>query len=453
MDSMVGQPVNPGVEANYRVLKSWETTSPEGTVPKRFEPRLNLWKFPWASTPSFLGVLDYFHESDISDEGPSLQFPSADKQFVYANLGINPRFGYRLVTTKAPHARRIVFSVALPSSHDRYDVVLALSYKAQISRPGSHTTLATLAKTGNDWTCIPGSPGRDDSGSRTTRYLFVGGAPKSGTTWAQLLLNAHPDIFCTGEGDFFALVQRFRIREHNEWLPPNTSIDYYTLFANAAAWRALAEFYAAASGCHVIADRSPTNAADYSRILHMWPAAKVIHCRRHPLDVLVSRLHHEINLMNDGVVTEMSEFRKEISELAELLSDKGPKRLPMKKTWVPMFEYVLQEWMRSEAAFAEATKRNPQSVLAIDYESLLVDTPAVVGNMFRFAGVPATEPVIENAVRGSNFTWLTGRASGQEDRASFFRSGTAGEHAQFFSQSLRNWAERLLEQARIPTHA
>ena len=35
--------------------------------------------------------------------------------------------------------------------------------------------------------------------AKRTRF-FVGGYPKSGTTWLQLLLNAHPEVSCIGEG-------------------------------------------------------------------------------------------------------------------------------------------------------------------------------------------------------------------------------------------------------------
>jgi hypothetical protein len=37
---------------------------------------------------------------------------------------------------------------------------------------------------------------------RQKQLFFVGGAPKSGTTWLQLMLNGHPEISCTGEGHF-----------------------------------------------------------------------------------------------------------------------------------------------------------------------------------------------------------------------------------------------------------
>jgi hypothetical protein len=34
------------------------------------------------------------------------------------------------------------------------------------------------------------------------QLFFVGGAPRSGTTWVQHLLNGHPDVSCRGEGHF-----------------------------------------------------------------------------------------------------------------------------------------------------------------------------------------------------------------------------------------------------------
>jgi hypothetical protein len=34
------------------------------------------------------------------------------------------------------------------------------------------------------------------------QLFFIGGAPRSGTTWLQQILDAHPDISCNGEGLF-----------------------------------------------------------------------------------------------------------------------------------------------------------------------------------------------------------------------------------------------------------
>jgi hypothetical protein len=34
------------------------------------------------------------------------------------------------------------------------------------------------------------------------QLFFVGGAPRSGTTWLRLLLDSHPEVCCRGEGLF-----------------------------------------------------------------------------------------------------------------------------------------------------------------------------------------------------------------------------------------------------------
>jgi hypothetical protein len=45
-------------------------------------------------------------------------------------------------------------------------------------------------------------------GDRGVNVFFVCGAPKSGTTWLQSVLDAHPEVCCSGEGHF---VQRFSL--------------------------------------------------------------------------------------------------------------------------------------------------------------------------------------------------------------------------------------------------
>ena len=51
------------------------------------------------------------------------------------------------------------------------------------------------------------------------QIFFVGGAPKSGTTWLQKALDAHPEIMCSGEGHFldkFALNLNEMIKDYNK---------------------------------------------------------------------------------------------------------------------------------------------------------------------------------------------------------------------------------------------
>src|SRR5450432_2618026 len=44
------------------------------------------------------------------------------------------------------------------------------------------------------------------SAVREKQIFFIGGSVKSGTTWLQLLLNAHPEVSANGEGHFLDLL-------------------------------------------------------------------------------------------------------------------------------------------------------------------------------------------------------------------------------------------------------
>jgi hypothetical protein len=44
---------------------------------------------------------------------------------------------------------------------------------------------------------------RDLAALAGRQLFFVGGAPRSGTTWLQLLLDSHPEVSCRGEGLFW----------------------------------------------------------------------------------------------------------------------------------------------------------------------------------------------------------------------------------------------------------
>ncbi len=51
---------------------------------------------------------------------------------------------------------------------------------------------------------LPGWAEHQDRLVRLARcqLFFVGGAPRSGTTWLQYLLDSHPEVCCRGEGLF-----------------------------------------------------------------------------------------------------------------------------------------------------------------------------------------------------------------------------------------------------------
>src|SRR5215831_18654517 len=59
---------------------------------------------------------------------------------------------------------------------------------------------------------------------RKKQIFFVGGSPKSGTTWLQLLLDSHPSVSCSGEGHFTTHLWRLlkeALKRHDEVIKTN----------------------------------------------------------------------------------------------------------------------------------------------------------------------------------------------------------------------------------------
>lgn len=448
-----------GTEATYRILKSFKLSGDRADVRSlAFSPRISLWRYPWATTPTLVGVVDYVYLPGIFEEGPSVHFtPLGEGRFYYANLGVNHRFGFVLAKDEPAHRRRTIFAVGLPSDHQSY----AITFIHHLGGGGNSTNRIVtkagfLAKRGRYWSLSPKqlsvSLENRVPASTWDGLVFVGGAPKSGTTWVQLILNSHPHILCTGEGNFFGLIGAVHNLQHNEWLPPNASDEYCYDLANISLFRLFVDFYRDISGCKLIADKSPGNALQYGRILEMWPTARIVHCTRDPLDVLVSRLHHEIALMRDGATSEMHAFRDQIASVAEVFEGSSERTLS-RGPWMPLLEQVLAEWLQSEESAAAAKRVDTRRVAIVAYEKLLKDPHRVVRNLYHVLGVQHGRRIVDTTVRACSFTHLTGRQRGQEDRRSFFRSGLAGGYRRYLADEVIDWAKSMIDRSRPVAHA
>ncbi len=114
---------------------------------------------------------------------------------------------------------------------------------------GGHLELARIQRRGGSFSTA--GPARAESAARR---FFVGGAPKSGTTWVEEILNAHPDVLCTGEGAFFepadraALAGILRRRVDRSWQPVDRSDRFAVDVLCAGAARSLLDQHAAVAG-------------------------------------------------------------------------------------------------------------------------------------------------------------------------------------------------------------
>jgi hypothetical protein len=248
------------------------------------------------------------------------------------------------------------------------------------------------------------------------QLFFIGGAPRSGTTWLQQMLNCHPDVSCGGEGLFFQqlakpmdslMAERCRalkakniaIFRHNSGYPLPEADD--TDFLLRAAILLALRQQTAGKACVAIGEKTPENVFFFPRLKRLFPCAKLICIARDPRDVLTSAWHffHKNAGGQDDLATKTAFIHSALPSLA-----------------------------RGARAMIALAENHPADCMTVTYEALRGAPEPVLSQLFRFLAVPASDDVIADCVERTSFAALAGgRAAGVEHRGSFFRKGIVGD--------------------------
>jgi hypothetical protein len=277
---------------------------------------------------------------------------------------------------------------------------------------------------------------------RTTQIFFIGGSQKSGTTWLQLLLDAHPRIACKGEGhviNHLAQLLLESLDRHNQKIahtnrtvfaeldgfPLYTAEDLTYLIGTAL----LLAFTKSDNGAELCAvgEKTPDNVR-YFEVLHaIFPAAKFLHVVRDGRDCAVSGWFHNLRTNPDWI-------RAKYTSLS---------------SYATMFAH---EWANDIAHADRFATAHPHSCLTVRYEDLLAGPASMLREVLDFLGVASGADVVAQCCDAACFEHLSaGRSRGEENRGSFFRNGTQGnwrEHLddaanQAFATAAASWLARL----------
>lgn len=244
--------------------------------------------------------------------------------------------------------------------------------------------------------------------------FFVLGAPKSGTTWLQKLLAAHPELSCKGEGKFLffrnrliegmtkygVFLQNYNDAVFGERLfPVIGEAEFERLFRAFIETRVVTGAPASARrvGC-----KDPELGLYMASTAAMFPKASFVHLVRDPRDVAVSAWGHTARTD--------SRFSERPPDLKALVT----------QSTVGWATYVRS--VQSTAAAAGLACHQ------LRYEDLLAAPAETLAAVLRFLDVSADPEVIERCLDAASFERATGgRAPGQEDASSFYRKGVVGD--------------------------
>ena len=258
--------------------------------------------------------------------------------------------------------------------------------------------------------------------------FFIMGFLKSGTTWLQLLLDAHPEIACKGEAHFWDTffedllksVEHFNTRK--QWLAettfqglepfPGIEREDVAAVMRVVVPRVLAR---AARGKNVklYGEKTPNTIHYIEPALGIFPRAKLVHLVRDGRDAAVSCWFHYKRVKPEQVAERWG------GDLACFL------------------ETSAQQWAQETAKGHVAAERWPERVIEVRYEDLLAQPEATLARLLDFLGTDASAEAIQGCLAAADFETLSGgRAAGEEERGSFFRKGVAGDWREHFDEAM-----------------
>jgi hypothetical protein len=252
----------------------------------------------------------------------------------------------------------------------------------------------------------------------TRQLFFIGGAPRSGTTWVQELLDLHPAVSCRGEALFpqdlarqlDAVMHAHSVAinaknattfRHAKGYPPPTLDDAEIMLGTAI----LLAFQRQCGGrvYDAIGEKTPENVFLFPRLKSLFPTARFIGIARDPRDSLSSAWHFwgKDNIGSGG--------HDAIAAFVEA-------SLP-----------AVEEGLQTFVVYAEQI---PDDCRIFTYEQLLKMPGPITAGLCRFLGVSDDPALVAACVEGAAFPAVSGgRQPGDTREGAFHRKGVVGDWA------------------------
>jgi tetratricopeptide (TPR) repeat protein len=203
-------------------------------------------------------------------------------------------------------------------------------------------------------------------GSDSKVPLFIVGMPRSGTSLVEQILASHPQVYGAGE---LTLLQRELMSALGASSLKNLVQQDLSRFTampaeqrQAVAAKTLSAMRRLAPDAARITDKMPQHFLLLGLLHAFFPAAKIVHCRRDPLDTCVSCF---TVLFGDG-----QEFAYDLTELGE---------------YYGMYAKLMKHWEQVLPA---------GSLLTVDYEEVVTDIRKNAERLLDHCGLPWDEACV-----------------------------------------------------------
>ncbi|MES1929287.1 TPR repeat-containing protein [Salinisphaera dokdonensis CL-ES53] len=195
----------------------------------------------------------------------------------------------------------------------------------------------------------------DGSAGRSERPVFIVGMPRSGTSLVEQIIASHPRAFGAGElNDMRRMSRELPALVGSDGSYPEPLSRLTPAQADTLAQRYLGALSARAPEAERVTDKMPFNMLWLGLIARLFPNARVIYCRREPMDNCLSCY---FQLFNQGM-----RFAYDLEHLGGVYRQ---------------HERLMAHWQTAL----------PLSMLTVDYEALVADPEAQSRRLIEFTGL------------------------------------------------------------------
>ena len=245
-----------------------------------------------------------------------------------------------------------------------------------------------------------------------SKIIFIVGAPRSGTTWLQMMISDHPHVTTTIETPiFYNYVQNIistwesektKIKKNKETrntfnrggLPLIFSEDEFTELLHSFCLPVYKKILAKKPGASIVLDKDPFNSFMINTISRIFPGAKFINIIRDGRDVACSRMAAKKSMQfGEGNVIDAA------------------------KTWV-------------QFVFGVGSLISKKDIIEVSYEELVKDTEKTLDKVFDFCDIEADSDLIRLCVERNRFELLKAQRRSPDgdfkNHDGFYRKGEIG---------------------------